>query len=92
MATRKQTQAARRNVKKAQRAATSKRTISHMPAKTRRSLGEQAARGRARHGHAGSALEDRNRSQLYETAKKLRIPGRSKMGKWDLIAAIRKAR
>ena len=92
MATRKQTQAAGRNVKKAQRAATSKRTIAPMPAKTRRALGQQAARGRARHGHAGAALEDRNRSQLYETAKKLAIPGRSKMGKWDLIKAIRRAR
>ena len=25
-------------------------------------------------------------------AQKLKIPGRSKMGKWDLIGAIRKAR
>jgi hypothetical protein len=33
----------------------------------------------------------RNREQLYELAKQKQIPGRSKMGKWDLIEAIRKA-
>ena len=92
MATRKQTQAAKRNVRKAQRAARSKRTIAHMPKSTRRALGQQAARGRARSGRAGNALEDRNREQLYEEAKRMKIPGRSKMGKWDLIKAIRRAR
>jgi hypothetical protein len=91
MATRKQTQAARQNVKKAQQAAKRKRTIANLPAGTRRELGKQAARGRARHGAAGHALEDRNREQLYELAKRKNIPGRSKMGKWDLIEAIRKA-
>jgi hypothetical protein len=91
MATRKQTAAAKRNVKKAQQAATRKRTIANLPASTRRELGKQAARGRARHGEAGHALEDRNREQLYEVAKRKNIPGRSKMGKWDLIEAIRKA-
>jgi hypothetical protein len=92
MATTKQRQAARKNVKAAQRAATKKRTIAHLPARTRRALGEQAARGRARHGEAGARLEDRNRTQLYETARKLNIAGRSKMGKWDLIDAIRARR
>jgi hypothetical protein len=91
MATRKQTQAAKRNVREAQRAARSKRTIAHMPKSTRRALGQQAARGRSRGGRAGVALEDRNRTQLYERAKKLNIPGRSRMGKWDLIQAIRRA-
>jgi hypothetical protein len=92
MATRKQTQAAKRNVKKAQRAAKQKRTIAKLPAATRRGLGQQAARGRERGGGAGYALEDRNREQLYELAKQKGIAGRSKMGKWDLIDAIRKAR
>lgn len=91
MATRKQTQAAKRNVRKAQRAASSKRTIANMPKSTRRALGQQAARGRSRGGRAGTALEDRNRTQLYERAKELNIPGRSSMGKWDLIRAIRRA-
>jgi hypothetical protein len=91
MATRKQTQAAKRNIRKAQRAARSKRTIAKLPKSTRRALGQQAARGRSRAGRAGTALEDRNRTQLYERAKKLNIPGRSRMGKWDLIRAIRRA-
>ncbi len=89
MATSKQTQAARRNVKKAQSAAKRKRTIANLPKSTRRELGKQAARGRQRGGEAGRALEDRNREQLYEVAKRENIPGRSKMGKWDLIDAIR---
>jgi hypothetical protein len=91
MATSKQSQAAKRNMKKAQRAATQKRTIASLPESTRRALGQQAARGRQRKGRAGHALEDRNRQQLYEIAQQKQIAGRSKMGKWDLIKAIRKA-
>jgi len=91
MATKRQISAAKSNVKKAQSAAKSARTIEHLPESTRRSLGQQAAAGRARKGAAGHRLEDRNREQLYELAKKKGIAGRSKMGKWDLIDAIRKA-
>ena len=87
----KQVKAAKSNIKKAQQAAKRKRTIAHLPKSTRSSLSQQAARSRARGGKAGHALEDRNRQQLYELAKKKEIPGRSKMGKWDLIKAIRKA-
>jgi hypothetical protein len=89
MASAKQSKAARENVKHAQRAATSRRTIANLPERTRRDLQEQARRGRARHGRAGHALEERNRAQLYERARELGIPGRSKMGKWALIDAIR---
>jgi hypothetical protein len=92
MATTKQVQAARRNIKKARSAATSMRTIAHLPRAVRKDLGRQAALSRARGGKAGHALEDRNRQQLYEAAKKANIPGRSSMGKWDLIKAIRKSR
>jgi hypothetical protein len=90
MATRKQTEAAKRNVKKAQATAKRKRTLANLPKSTRRGLQEQAQRGRRRGGSAGHALEDRNRQQLYELAKKRNIPGRSKMGKWELIDALRK--
>jgi hypothetical protein len=79
-------------LKSAQRAATRKRTIANLPAGTRRELGEQAARGRSRSGQAGHALEDRNRRQLYELAQKQNIRGRSKMGKWELIEALRRRR
>lgn len=92
MATKKQTQAAKRNVKKAQAAAKEKRTLAKLPKATHRALGQQGARGRARGGAAGRRLEDRNRQQLYEVAKKKKTPGRSKMGKGELIALLRKAR
>jgi hypothetical protein len=91
MASSKQTQAAKRNVKKAQRAATKKRTIADLPKSTRRALQTEARKGARRGGSAGHALEDRNRQQLYEVAQKKGIPGRSKMGKSELIAAIRRA-
>jgi hypothetical protein len=92
MATRKQTQAAKRNVKQAQQGARRKRTIANLPKSTRSELGKQAARGRQRGGQAGHALEDRNRQQLYEIAREQYTAGRSKMGKWELIEAIRRAR
>jgi hypothetical protein len=92
VASARQVQTAKRNVKKAQQAAKRKRTIARLPKSTRSELGKQAARGRQRGGKAGRALEDRNRQQLYEIAQDKNIPGRSKMGKWDLIKAIRKAR
>ncbi len=88
----KQVRAAKQNIKKAQAAARRKRTIAHLPKSTRRSLSQQAARSRARGGAAGHDLENRNREQIYDVAKRMQIPGRSKMGKWDLIDAIRKAR
>ena len=89
MATAKQREAARRNVKKAQRAATKKRTIAHLPESTRRDLADQARRGRQRGGKAGHSLEDRNRQELYRLAQERGIRGRSKMGKWELIDALR---
>ena len=92
MATTRQVSAAKRNVKKAQKAASSKRTIAHLPESVRHDLGKQAAAGRRRHGQPGRALEDRNREQLYEIAKERNINGRSKMGKWQLIDAIRSSR
>jgi hypothetical protein len=58
----------------------------------KRGLQAEARKGARRGGEAGHALEDRNRQQLYEIAKKEGIPGRSRMGKWDLTDAIRKAR
>ncbi|HEY2741617.1 MAG TPA: Rho termination factor N-terminal domain-containing protein [Gaiellaceae bacterium] len=92
MASKRQVEAARRNVKKAQSAARSKRTIARLPKRTRRGLQAEARKGARRGGEAGHALEDRNRQQLYEIAKKQNIPGRSRMGKWDLIDAIRNHR
>jgi lipid A disaccharide synthetase len=92
VASTKQVRAAKQNVKKAQQAARRKRTIAHLPASTRSDLSRQAAKSRRRGGEAGHALEDRTREQLYEIAKNENIAGRSKMGKWDLIKAIRSSR
>jgi hypothetical protein len=44
MATQKQKIAARRNIKKAAATAKEKRTIAHLPKKTRTALGKQAAK------------------------------------------------
>jgi hypothetical protein len=89
MATAKQTQAARRNIKKAASTAKRKRTIAKLPKSVRTDLSRNAAAARRRGGRAGHSLEDRTRAQLYEVAKQRDIPGRSKMGKWDLIQALR---
>jgi hypothetical protein len=89
MATKAQTQAAKRNIRKAQRAAKTKRTISKLPRSVRQDLGRQAAKARSRGGKAGRAYEDRTRQQLYDVARKMNVSGRSRMGKWELIRAIR---
>ena len=91
MASQKQVSAARRNIVKARQAARKKKTILSLPKSVRQDLSRQAAKSRARGGRPGRNLEDRTRQDLYEVAKKRNIPGRSSMGKWDLIKAIRKA-
>lgn len=91
MASTRQRTAAKKNIGKAQKAARKKKTLSKLPKAVRTDLGRQAAKARKRGGRAGHALEDRTRSQLYELAKEKGIAGRSKMGKWDLIDAIRRA-
>jgi hypothetical protein len=91
VATQRQRQAARRNIKSAQRAARSKKTITKLPKSVRSDLGRQAAKSRRRGGRPGRNLEDRTRQDLYKVAARKNIPGRSRMGKWDLIQAIRKA-
>jgi hypothetical protein len=92
MATRKQVRAAKRNITNARSAAKRARTIAHLAPDVRSDLGRQGARARARGGKPGRSLEDRNRNELYEVAKRQNIPGRSKMGKWELIRAIRAGR
>jgi hypothetical protein len=87
--TTKQTQAARRNVKKAQRAARSKKTIKHLSGKVRSDLGREGAKAARRGGRPGHSLDERTRTELYEQAKKAGIEGRSKMGKGELIRALR---
>jgi hypothetical protein len=89
MATRKQTAAAKRNIKKAATAAKKKRTIAHLPEATRKDMSRNAAAARRRGGKPGRSLDDRTRQQLYDEAKKRGIKGRSSMGKAELIRALR---
>ena len=86
MASNKQTQAAKRNVKKAQQSAASKKTIAHMPSKTRTALGKQGAAVAQRKRTGGSS--PKTRTELYEIAKKRDLPGRSKMGRDELARRL----
>jgi hypothetical protein len=59
MATAKQRAAARRNIKKASGAAKRKQTLKHLPKKTRRALGKEAAKARARSRGQGRPSSER---------------------------------
>lgn len=86
MATTKQTKAARQNVTKAQKAATSKRTIANMPKQTKSALGKQGAAVAQRKRTGGST--PKTRAELYELAKQRDLPGRSKMGRDELARKL----
>jgi hypothetical protein len=86
MATTKQAQAAKSNVKKAQRAASSKKTIAHLPAKTRTALGKQGAAVAQRKRTGGAS--PKTRAELYEIARQRDLPGRSKMGRDELARKL----
>jgi len=86
MATGKQTQAARKNVKKAQQGARRKRSLANMPKATKTALGKQGAAvaQRKRTGASGP----KTRAELYEEAKRRNLHGRSKMGRDELARAL----
>jgi hypothetical protein len=86
MATTKQARAAKRNVKKAQRAASSKKTIAKMPKSTRTALGKQGAAVAQRKRTGGSS--PKTRAELYEIAKQRGLAGRSKMGRDELARKL----
>src|SRR5437588_12283377 len=92
MATQKQRQAARRNVKKAQTGARQKRTISNLSKSTRTALGREGAKAAARKRGAtrgtGSGAGAMTVTELRREAARLGIEGRSKMGKAQLIRAV----
>jgi hypothetical protein len=90
MATTRQRQAARRNVKKAAKAATRKRTIANMPKRTRTALGKQGAAVARRKRTGGTG--PKTRQELYDEARALGIAGRSKMGRAELQRAVQRAR
>jgi hypothetical protein len=84
MATTKQRQAARKNVKKAQAGARSKQTLKNLPKSTRTALGKEAA--------AVNRGDSPTREKLEAEARRLNISGRSKMGKSELKRAVARAR
>jgi hypothetical protein len=86
VATKKQAGAAKRNVKKAQQAASEKKTIAHMPAKTRTALGKQGAAVAQRKRRGGES--PKTRAELYEIARERDLPGRSKMGRDELARKL----
>src|SRR5947209_16962945 len=92
MATEKRRQAARRNVKKAQAGARSKRTISNLSSNTRSALGREGAKAAARKRGAtrgtGSGAGAMTVTELRREAARLGVSGRSKMGKAQLIRAV----
>jgi hypothetical protein len=96
MATQKQRQAARKNVKKAQSGARRKKTITKLPKKTRTALGREGAKAAARKRGAskgtGTGAGALTVVELRREAAKLGIEGRSKMGKAQLVRAVGRKR
>src|SRR6266702_729966 len=92
MASEKQRATARKNVKRAQTAARSKRTISGLSSKTRSALGREGAKAAARKRGAsrgtGTGAGAMTVTELRREAARLGIAGRSKMGKAQLISAV----
>jgi hypothetical protein len=92
MATERQRQAARKNVKKAQSGARDKKTISKLSSSTRSALGREGAKAAARKRGAstgtGSGAGAMTVTELRREAARLGIDGRSKMGKSQLIRAV----
>jgi hypothetical protein len=60
--------------------------------KQRREEGRTPRRRTMGTGNPNLPLEDRSKDELYNQARRLRIPGRSQMAKGELVAAIRSRR
>jgi Rho termination factor, N-terminal domain len=92
MATQKQREAARKNVKKAQSGARKKQTIKHLSSETRSDLGREGAKAAARKRGdtkgTGTGAGAMTVTELRREASRLGIEGRSKMGKAQLIRAV----
>ena len=86
MATRKQTQAAKKNIRKAAKAAEQKRSLAHMPKATKTALGKQGAAVAQR--KRSGATSPKTRQELYEEAKRRNLQGRSTMGRDELARAL----
>jgi len=96
LATQKQRETARRNVKKAQAGAREKQTISKLSKQTRSALGREGAKAAERKRGAskgtGSGAGAMTVTELRREAARLAIEGRSKRGKGQLIRAVGQTR
>jgi hypothetical protein len=92
LATQKQRETARENVKKAQAGARRKKTITNLSSKTRTALGREGAKAAARKRGAkkgtGSGAGAMTVPELRRETVKLGIDGRSKIGKAQLVRAV----
>jgi hypothetical protein len=86
MATRKQTQAAKKNIRKASQAAKQQRSLANMPKATKTALGKQGAAVAQR--KRTGANSPKTRAELYQEAKRRGLQGRSKMGRDELARAL----
>jgi len=86
MATQRQRQAAKRNIRRAISASKRKRTIANMPKRTRTALGKQGAAVAQR--KRTGAKSPKTRQELYREAQRRDLPGRSKMGRDELARAL----
>jgi hypothetical protein len=86
MATKKQTTAAKKNVRKAAKAAKQQRSLANMPKSTKTALGKQGAAVAQRKRTGGSS--PKTRQELYDIARKRQLSGRSKMGRDQLARAL----
>jgi hypothetical protein len=84
MASTKQREAARKNVKKAQAGAKKKGTLKKLSGSTRTALGKEA--------NAVRRGDSPTRKELEAEARRLNISGRSKMGKDELKRAVARAK
>jgi hypothetical protein len=84
MATSAQRSAAWRNVRKAQSGAKSKQTLKNLPSSTRSALGKEAA--------AVRRGDSPTRRELEAEARRLEVPGRSKMGNDELKRTVARAK
>lgn len=86
MATKKQTGAAKKNVRKAAEAAKQQRSLANMSRSTKTALGKQGASVAKRKRTGGNS--PKTRRELYEEAKRRNLHGRSKMGRDELARAL----
>jgi hypothetical protein len=86
MATEKQREAAKKNVRKAAKAAREQKSLAKMPKETKTALGKQGAAVARRKKEGGKT--PKTRQELYDEAKRRGLSGRSKMGRDELARAL----